>query len=110
MPGGNKYRQWYAMRDRLQKAGKWKGKIPSHYVPELEEGEPRPKEPALGPVFGTVALPTPEQSPDTEIPPSQGSPIPETPGSTPESLPALESPETEEGNELQQWIFYINMG
>lgn len=112
MPGGSKYRQWYAMRTRLQQEGKWRGKTPSHFVPSLEEGEPRPKEPALGPVFGTVALPTPDASPDNAIPPSQANSVPETPehAATPESLPELEPPETEEGNELWTWVLYFSMG
>lgn len=38
MPGGKA--QWYAMRNRLQKAGKWK-----HSVPAQEEGEPPTKQP-----------------------------------------------------------------
>lgn len=41
MPGN---KQWYAMRDRLRKAGKWKtGQAPAHSVPAQEEGEPPEK-------------------------------------------------------------------
>lgn len=42
MPGSKA--QWYAMKKRLQKEGKWTGdKAPSHKVPEREEGEPPEK-------------------------------------------------------------------
>lgn len=42
MPGNKA--QWYAMKKRLQKAGKWTGdKAPSHPVPAREEGEPPEK-------------------------------------------------------------------
>lgn len=42
MPGNKA--QFYAMKKRLQKAGKWYGdKAPSHRVPEHEEGEPPEK-------------------------------------------------------------------
>lgn len=99
MPGGEDYRRWYAMRDRLKKAGKWHGKNPPpHYVLELEEGEPRPKNPKGYKTdgyyqFGIVAH---ESSPEEIV---QGTPpeaVPETPG-TPESLPELEGTPTEEG-------------
>lgn len=69
MPGGSKYRQWYAMKKNLENKGKWKGKIPKHSVPAREEGEPAPKEPRT-------------QEGDT---------------SDPESLPPLEDPPTAEG-------------
>lgn len=40
---GNK-KQFYAMKKRLQKEGKWYGdKAPGHKVPEREEGEPPEK-------------------------------------------------------------------
>lgn len=77
MPGGEDYRRWYAMRDRLKRAGKWKGKTPTHSVPEQEEGEPAPKQPAL-------------EEPE-EI-------------ATPESLPPLEDSPTEEGIE-NVWFY-----
>lgn len=51
MPGGNEYRKWYAMRNRLQAQGKWKGT--THPVPEQEEGEPPAKEPRTGGGDGT---------------------------------------------------------
>lgn len=97
MPGGKNYRQWYAMRAKLIAEGKWKGKVPSHFVPQFEEGEPRPKQPLRGSLFERAADSTPETSPNSEVPPSQADTIPETPPSTPDSLPPLESPETEEG-------------
>lgn len=37
------HKQWYAMRDRLQKSGKWRGRGPGHRVPSREEGEPPSK-------------------------------------------------------------------
>nr|WOX03050.1 hypothetical protein [Psittaciform chaphamaparvovirus 6] len=70
MPGGNSYRQWYAMRQRLQNAGRWQGNAPSHTVPDQEEGEPAPKTPRL------------DDSPET-----------------PESLPELEKSPTAEGTQ-----------
>ena len=36
-------KQWYAMKKRLQKEGKWSGKAPAHKVPAQEEGEPAEK-------------------------------------------------------------------
>lgn len=39
MPGK---KQWYAMKARLQKEGRWKGRA-VHKVPEREEGEPPEK-------------------------------------------------------------------
>lgn len=93
MPGGTNYRQWYAMRKRLQEAGKWHGRPPTHSVPLQEEGEPSSK------------TPTPEEhwasetsSGGSVIQPTQGDPVPESQVSTPESLPDLESPPTTEGN------------
>lgn len=35
------HRQWYAMRNKLQKEGRWN---PKHKVPPLEEGEPPSKQ------------------------------------------------------------------
>lgn len=72
MPGGSKYRQWYAMRSAMQERGTWRGNQPTHSVPEREEGEPAPKEPR-----------TSEPSPET-----------------PESLPPLEDSPTEEGKTM----------
>lgn len=69
MPGGSRYRQWYAMRNRLRAEGRWQAN-PTHTVPAQEEGEP------------------PAQRPRTESP--EGA-------STPESLPELESSPTDEG-------------
>lgn len=43
MPGGKDYRRWYAMRKAMQERGKWKGKQPTHSVPQQEEGEPPAK-------------------------------------------------------------------
>nr|UQT67959.1 hypothetical protein [Phasianus chaphamaparvovirus] len=37
-------KQWYAMKKRLQKEGKWTGKAPAHKVPAREEGEPPEKQ------------------------------------------------------------------
>lgn len=110
MPGGEDYRRWYAMRDRLKKAGKWHGKDPpTHKVLELEEGEPRPKNPKGYKTHGyyTFGIAAQESSPEgSVVGPSDSEPVPETPGSpeTPESLPALEEPPTDEGNE--QWIYF----
>lgn len=41
-------KQWYAMRSRLQKEGKWHGgNAPGHSVPAQEDGEPPSKAPRL---------------------------------------------------------------
>lgn len=92
------------MRARLIKEGKWKGKQPTHSVPEQEEGEPAPKEART----------------DTDVVPETQSPqsVPETPSgttsvseSTPESLPELESPPTAEGNGFWvKWVYGACLG
>nr|WDQ28114.1 hypothetical protein [Bird parvovirus] len=106
MPGGEDYRKWYAMRARLKAAGKWKGKTPTHFVPQLEEGEPRPKEPALGPIFERAADPTPESSPNSIVGPSDAETVGE---STPDSLPPLEDSPTAEGNDVLPWLFFATI-
>lgn len=73
------FRRWYAMKERLQKEGKWIGKGPPHKVTE-EEGEPAAKIPK------NVET-TDQDSPDTD----------------PE-MPALEEPETPEGKYLYIYI------
>lgn len=114
MPGGTDFRRWYAMRKRLQQEGKWKGKDISHKVPilDLEAGEPAPKNPALGPLFGSVAQPTPDNSPDSVVPPSVADTVPDSNPSTPDSLPPLESPATAEGNRHVHftWVFINCLG
>lgn len=77
------FRQWYAMRKSLQQRGKW-----SHPVPRQEEGEPEPKQPRWYERTNAgldVAANLPEESPTPSA------------ADTPESLPPLESPPTEEG-------------
>lgn len=93
MPGGSKYRQWYAMRKAMQERGTWR---PKHTVPAQEEGEPVPKAPRwyertvagtdLAQEYDTEytgegtsrAAPAPaEQSSDDEPPPLESSPTPE---------------------------------
>lgn len=106
MPGGDKYRQWYAARAAMKARGVWKGKQPSHFVPEWEEGEPRPKEPALGALFERVANPSSDDD-SPPIPPSQGSTVPDSNPSTPDSLPPLESPETAEGT--HEWFGFFSI-
>lgn len=100
MPGGDDFRRWYAMRQRLRQAGKWHGKDkPTHSVPQQEEGEPAAKEPKLKDPRSTGATwggKTP--SPESPFPGNKDvlrvqSKEPETP----ESLPPLESPPTAEG-------------
>lgn len=99
MPGGDKYRQWYAMRARLQQEGKWTGKQPTHKVPflDIQAGEPEPKTPRLGSLFERAAEPTPDTSPNSEVAPSIASTVRESPSSTPSSLPSLETSPTAEG-------------
>lgn len=101
MPGGSDYRQWYAMKKRLEAVGKWQGKA-SHKVLSLEEGEPRPKEPRTS----AEPLAADSSSSSSPIPPSNTETASE---STPDSLPPLESPETAEGKHVS-WIFFINLG
>lgn len=111
------YRQWYAMRNRLIQAGRWRGaqdlyhNPPGHRVPALEEGEPQPRRPRLGPLrdnvtdgepepqFRALAPDTPSSGNDSTPVPGTGLPaaVPESEPSTPDSLPPLESPETAEG-------------
>lgn len=110
MPGGSKYRQWYAMRDRLQREGRWHGRDPvTHAVPQVEDGEPLPKEPRLGSVFERAAE---ESSPDgSGVGPSSAETVPESAGSTPESLPPLEAPWTAEGKHVVSLgLLYPSLG
>lgn len=63
MPGGNSYRQWYAMRQRLQREGRW-----THSVPRQEEGEPPAQRQRLE---ETAESPdTPESLPELEASPT----------------------------------------
>lgn len=62
MPGGKNFRQWYAMRSRLQQQGRW-----THSVPQQEEGEPPAQRPRIEE--------TTED--DDEPPPLESSPTPE---------------------------------
>lgn len=87
MPGGNSFRQWYAMRQAMRERGTWRGDRPTHRVPQQEEGEPprqrlrlRENEP-----------PSPDGSPSDPI--AGGTPE----SSTSDSLPELESSPTPEG-------------
>lgn len=41
----SRYARWYAAKKRMQEAGTWRGRGPSHPVPALEEGEPPTKKP-----------------------------------------------------------------
>lgn len=63
------HRQWYAMKQRLQKEGKWKGA--SHKVPEREEGEPDPKVPREDDGDTDPEMP-PLESPETVTPSPEG--------------------------------------
>lgn len=70
MAGGSNYRQWYAARARMIRAGTWRGRVdPNEQQPD-DPDEPPAKEPRLS----------------------------ESGTATPDSLPALEDPPTEEGN------------
>nr|WGD01533.1 hypothetical protein [Chaphamaparvovirus sp.] len=86
MPGGSKFRQWYAMRKAMQERGTWRGREgerPTHPVPALEEGEPpaqRARTEGADSVSGSSASPAAASSP-----------------ATPESLPELEKSPTAEG-------------
>lgn len=89
MPGGDRYRQWYAMRKKLQAEGKWKGQVPTHSVPATEEGEPAAKDPRLD---------SGDSSPDTpSVLEGAGSDSGSPGSSTDSSLPPLEEPWTVEG-------------
>lgn len=92
MPGGEDYRRWYAMRQRLQKEGKW-----THRVPAQEEGEPAAKQQKKW-----------WEHPHNQLdlgPPLEKSPEPQSDAAgtssgtvgTPESLPGLEDSPTAEG-------------
>lgn len=105
------------MRARLRSEGKWYGdKPPSHKVPalDLQAGEPAPKEPRLGPLFGRIADVTPDTSPGSAVAPSLASTVPESSPETPESLPPLEASPTAEGKlnyGLQcYWLLHFIMG
>lgn len=97
MPGGSNFRQWYAMRSRLQREGRWQ-----HRVPQQEEGEPPAQRPTPDNYWRTnagldIARNLPERSPDP---------------ATPESLPSLEASPTAEGEygRLRNWVFSPCMG
>lgn len=72
----------------MQERGVWKGKNPTHSVPEREEGEPAPKEPRTG----SLQLRDEGASPE----PSPSDPIAGV-SSGEDSPPALESSPTTEG-------------
>lgn len=103
MPGGEDFRRWYAMRNRLKAEGKWQGKKdkPTHSVPAQEEGEPSSKEPKLlDPRSTGWTWQTGEPTPESPFPGNKDVlrvPREEAEPETPESLPALESPATAEG-------------
>lgn len=111
MPGGKDYRKWYAMRKSLQERGKWKGKQPTHSVPQQEEGEPPAKQPSKGHGWyaKTIAGADLAQSEDEWEPPygwDTGAPYPPAQPSTSaaatappadDSPPPLESSPTPEG-------------
>lgn len=40
---GSPFKQWYAIRNRLRKEGKWNPANWKHKVPAQEDGEPDPK-------------------------------------------------------------------
>lgn len=63
------HRQWYAMKSRLKKAGKWQEA--THKVAQQEEGEPDPKIPRPNDDGGDT---DPEMPPleSPEAPSSQG--------------------------------------
>lgn len=91
MPGGTNYRQWYAMRKRLQEQGRWRGREgATHSVPAQEEGEPEPKR------HEADVPETPSPSHVSESP--AWSDVTHVSESTPESLPPLEATPTSEGN------------
>lgn len=101
MPGGNDFRKWYAMRKAMQERGTWTGKKPPpHKVPalDLQSGEPAPKIPREGPLFGRITEPSPDTSPGSAIAPSSAETVPDSNPPTPDSLPELEPPYTAEGN------------
>lgn len=124
MPGGGSFRQWYAVRDKLKRQGRWQTQEGN---PESREGEPTPKRPEgeqryigygknkdhifIGSkcwvdenVARYRAKPSALHVPPDELNPT---PAPEpdisTPG-TPDSLPALESSPTDEGMFI--FLFY----
>ena len=106
MPGGEDYRRWYAMRQRLMKEGKWKGKAPTHSVPAQEEGEPAPKVPKA-PLIWRILEPSDSDSSNSEVPPSQAETVPDSNPTTPDSLPPLEASPTAEGN---VWFHCFSVG
>lgn len=86
MPGGSKYRQWYAMRNAMRERGTWQGNKPTHAVPEQEEGEPAPKQSRwYEQTLSGADLGQPSDSPEPaaaaaspdEPPPLEASPTPE---------------------------------
>lgn len=86
MPGGSKFRQWYAARDRMRRAGTWTGDRPTHSVPALEEGEPPAQQPRIEETAGSGDSASPE---------------------TPDSLPPLENSPTAEGRMSFQTGFSV---
>lgn len=84
MPGGSRFRQWYAMRQRLQQEGRWRGA--THSVPEQEEGEPPARRARTDWYERTLS--------GLDV----GAPLEQSPSpATPESLPPLEASPTPEG-------------
>lgn len=88
MPGGSRFRQWYAMRSRLQREGRW-----THSVPQQEEGEPAAQRPTPDNYWRTNA--------GLDVAPN----LPES--SPPESLPDLEASPTAEGKHDCLWYWFL---
>lgn len=119
MPGGKDYRKWYAMRKAMQERGTWKGKQPTHAVPEQEEGEPPAQRPRHSTWYErTIAGADLSSSLDNQanqlqpwVHPDQAHP--EDPLEGPSTLldtpPALENTPTAEGNVIL-WFFRTCMG
>lgn len=108
MANPNRFAQWYAMRSRLKKEGKWTGKMLSvrDILDNPVGGPPAPK--ILKRTFGTVAE---DSSPEDIVPGSQERVVPDSNPSTPSDLPPLEDPPTEEGrNERREWVLRPGMG
>lgn len=113
MPGGDKFRQWYAARKAMIERGTWRGKdAPTHKVPalDLQAGEPAPKIPRDGPLFGRISAATSDSSPNSEVAPSVANTVSDSNPDTPDSLPPLESPPTAEGKGNDYWFFPFILG
>lgn len=95
MPGGTNYRQWYAMRKAMQQRGTWRGRPPTHSVPQQEEGEPpaqrRREDRWYERTLAGQDLPQPSDE-DPGVSSGQES----------DSIPELESSPTAEGNGVRR--------